>query len=270
ALRLRAAELGDKRLGCRIGLRVQLALEQRNEVFVPLERFGLASRGGERLQEQPMRVLTQTVDRNGPARRFECLFVVSGLKLLLPERYHGVHRQRFDSLAFNLQPLAPGVFPDVHVGQQTAVVKPVGLGEGRPAALTNQTLQPSPVASDQAGCQRDRFPDANERIRPQSMAQSEQRLAQVLARLDLEMRAPKQSYELVPRLRRRLGQSKVREQAGELLARQIDRSIRPGQRKGAQQGQSESRRPQGIHSRPAPFKALSASIYIFHAIGTLE
>src|SRR5438552_3905230 len=34
-----AAKLGHERFGCRIGLSVQLALEQRNEVLVVLERF---------------------------------------------------------------------------------------------------------------------------------------------------------------------------------------------------------------------------------------
>src|SRR5260370_39458333 len=54
ARRLRSAKLGDERPGCRIGLRVQFALEQRNEGLVVLERFCLASSGGQRLYEQHM------------------------------------------------------------------------------------------------------------------------------------------------------------------------------------------------------------------------
>ena len=61
---LGAAELGDERPGCSIGLRVQLALEQCNEVFVMPECFGLASRGGQRLYDQPVGVLAQVVDRD--------------------------------------------------------------------------------------------------------------------------------------------------------------------------------------------------------------
>src|SRR5262249_39990757 len=52
--RLRAAKVGNERRGDRIGLCVQLALEQPNEVLIVLERFGLASRGGQSLDDQPM------------------------------------------------------------------------------------------------------------------------------------------------------------------------------------------------------------------------
>ena len=66
----RTAKLGDKQLGCRIGLRVQLALEQRDEILIVLERFGLAPCGGQPLYDQPMRVLAQIVDRQ---RTMGCL-----------------------------------------------------------------------------------------------------------------------------------------------------------------------------------------------------
>src|SRR5260370_32944585 len=61
ARRLRSAKLADERPGCRIGLRVQLAFEQRNKVLIVLERFGLASRGGQRLYDQPMGLVTQRI-----------------------------------------------------------------------------------------------------------------------------------------------------------------------------------------------------------------
>jgi hypothetical protein len=71
ARRLRIAKLGDEQLGCRIGPRVELALEQRNKIPIVLERFGLASRSDQRLYDQPMCVLAQIVDRQRTMRRFK-------------------------------------------------------------------------------------------------------------------------------------------------------------------------------------------------------
>ena len=89
ARRLCAAKLGDERLGCRIGLRVQLALEQRNEVLVVLERFGLASRGGQRLYDQPMGILAHVVERDGALAGLQSVFGAAGGQLLFAEPHHG-------------------------------------------------------------------------------------------------------------------------------------------------------------------------------------
>jgi hypothetical protein len=63
----------------------------------------------------------------------------------------------------------------------------------------------------------------------QHPAQPEQRLAQVLLGLGLEMRAPEQSCQPFARLRHGRSAGQVCQQARELLVRQINRSVWPGQ-----------------------------------------
>ena len=71
------------------GSRVQLALEQRNEVLVVLERFGLASCGGQRLYDQPMGVLAHVVESDGALAGLQSVFGAAGGQLLFAEPHHG-------------------------------------------------------------------------------------------------------------------------------------------------------------------------------------
>src|SRR5258708_6653879 len=73
----------------RIGLRVQLALEQHNEVLIVLERFGLASRGNQRLYDQAMGVLAHVVEHDGALAGFERAFGPTGGQFLFAEPDQG-------------------------------------------------------------------------------------------------------------------------------------------------------------------------------------
>ena len=120
ARRLRAAQLGDERLGCRIGLRVQLALEQRNEVLVVLERFGLASRGGQRLYDQPMGILAHVVERDGALAGLQSVLGAAGGQLLFAEPHQGAKGELQQPLALTRQPFAPALFADGNVVDELA------------------------------------------------------------------------------------------------------------------------------------------------------
>ena len=105
ARRLCAAQLRDERPGCRIGLGVQLVPEQRDEVFVVPERFGLASRGGERLHDQPMGVLAHVVERDGASAGLQSVFGTTGGEFQFAEPHHGT-KGEFSSRARHRQPFA--------------------------------------------------------------------------------------------------------------------------------------------------------------------
>ena len=64
-------------------------LEQHNEVLVVLERFGLASRGGQRLYDQPMGVLAHVVERDGAPAGLQRVLGAAGDELLLAEPHQG-------------------------------------------------------------------------------------------------------------------------------------------------------------------------------------
>ena len=76
-------------MGRGIGLCVQLVLKQCNEVLVVLERLGFASRGGQRLHDQPMGVLAHVVERNGAPAGLQGMSGAAGRQLLLSEPHHG-------------------------------------------------------------------------------------------------------------------------------------------------------------------------------------
>ena len=54
-----------------------------------LERFGLASRGGQRLYDQPMGVLAHVVERDGALAGLQSVFGATGGQLLFAEPHHG-------------------------------------------------------------------------------------------------------------------------------------------------------------------------------------
>jgi len=54
-----------------------------------LERFGLASRGGQRLYDHPMGVLAHVVERDGALAGLETVFGAAGSQLLFAEPHHG-------------------------------------------------------------------------------------------------------------------------------------------------------------------------------------
>jgi hypothetical protein len=114
---VRFAQLGGDRPCARIWLHRQLALQQRSEVVIVLERVGSASAGSQRPHDQAMRVLAQAADGYSPVGGTECGLVVASPKLLLAELHHGIERQAFQTLAFGSEPFGPGLLRDLNVGQ---------------------------------------------------------------------------------------------------------------------------------------------------------
>ncbi|NYG44699.1 hypothetical protein GGD67_002147 [Bradyrhizobium sp. IAR9] len=145
------AEVRDERLGDRIGLRVQLALEQRDEILIALERLGLASIGGERLDDQPMRILAQGIHGNGPVGRPERGFRMSGLQRVLAVPDHGIDGQAVQPLPFPVAPFRPCVFFYIQIRQQRIAVEIGGRGQRRAAALDDQGLEADRIAIDHPG-----------------------------------------------------------------------------------------------------------------------
>ena len=241
ARRLCAAQLGDERPGCRIGLGVQLAPEQRNEVFVVPERFGIASRGGERLYDQPMRVLTHVVERNGAPAGLQSVFGTTGGEFQFAEAHHGAKGEFEQPPAFTSQPFAKALFADRDVVDQPAAVEIDCRTQRLTAALTDQCLEPADIASDDCGIERHHLAVTLERILAEHFAQPEQGLTQVLLGLRVEVGAPQQARQPLTRLRlgRRTGQ--IGQQARELFARQADNPIRSGQLEGSEQRKTKSR-----------------------------
>ncbi|MCP1746650.1 hypothetical protein ABIF65_008743 [Bradyrhizobium japonicum] len=146
-----AAELRDERLGDRIGLRVQLALEQRDEILIALERLSPASGGGERLDDQPMRVLAQAIHRNGPVGIPERGFRMSGLQRVPAVSDHGIDRHAVQPLPLLVAPFRPCVFFDIQIRQQRIAIEIGGRGQRRAAALDDQRLEADHIAIDHAG-----------------------------------------------------------------------------------------------------------------------
>ncbi len=195
------AKPGDERPGHRVGRRVQLALEQCDEVLIVLERFGLAPRGGQRLHDHPMRVLTQGIQRDGAVGDLE-----RGLRRLPSARLrgvpgHGVERQAFQPPSLRAEPIRPGLLCDRHVGQQRPLVEVGGRGERRPASFAAQRLEPGHVALDHTGREPHFVAIAHRGHRgPVRGATGTGGLAQVLLGLGLEMGAPQQGRQLLSRL----------------------------------------------------------------------
>jgi len=223
------AKPGDERPGHRVRFRVQLTLEEYDEVLIVLERFGLASHGGQRLHDHPMRVLTQGIQRDGAMGDLE-----RGLRACRVQRLpgvpdHGVERQAFQPPSLCTEPIRPGLLCDIHVGQQRPLVEVSGRGERSTASFAAQRLEPGHIAIDHTGCEPHFVAIAHEGIVAQCPAQPEQCLAQVLLGLGLEMRAPKQGRQLLSRLWHGGSAGQICQQAGKLLVGQLDGSFRPGQ-----------------------------------------
>ena len=83
-----------------------------------LERFGLASRGGERLYDQPMGVLAHGVERDGAPAGVQCVFGTTGGQLLFAESHHRANGEFEQPLALTGQPFVPALFADRNVVDQ--------------------------------------------------------------------------------------------------------------------------------------------------------
>ena len=249
ARRLCAAKLGDERPGCRIGLRVQLALEQRNEVLVVLERFGLASRGGQRLYDQPMGVLAHVVEREARWPAFRACSARPAASSCSPSR---TRAPRASSSSLSRSPVShsfQALFADGNVVDQPAPVE-IGCRTQRiAAALTDQGLEPADIASDGRRIERYDLAVALESVLAEHLAQPGEGLAQVLLGLRVEVGAPQQGRQPLTRLRlgRRAGQ--IGQQARKLLARQVDNAIRSGQLEASQQRKTKPWGRRAVHWR---------------------
>ena len=111
-----------------------------------LERFGLASRGGQRLHDQPMGILAHVVERDGALAGLQSMFGAAGGQLLLAEPHHGAKGEFEQPLAFAGEPFAPALFADGNVVDQPAPVE-IGCRTQRiTAALADQGLEPADIA----------------------------------------------------------------------------------------------------------------------------
>src|SRR5262249_42750534 len=124
----------------------ELAPEQRNEVLVVLERFGLASRGGKRANDQPMGVLAHTVERDGALAGSQGMLGASGSQLLFAEPHHGAKGKLGEPLALGRPPFAPALLADRNVVDEGTAVE-VGCRTQRvAAALPHQGYESADVA----------------------------------------------------------------------------------------------------------------------------
>jgi hypothetical protein len=192
-----------------------------------LERFGLASRGSQRLYDQPMRIFTQRIHRDCPIGGLERGLRVARLQRLLGVPDHGIERQAFQPPSLRAEPIRPGFLCDIHVCQQWIAVEVGGGGERRAASVAAQRLESRHVAIDRTGREPDIVAVAHEGMVAQCPAQPEQGLAQVLLGLGVEMRAPEQGRELLARLRLGCGAGQVCQQRRKLLVGQLDGSLGP-------------------------------------------
>ena len=169
-------------------------------------------------------------------------------KLLLAELHHGIERQPFQPLPLAAEPFGPGFLGDVHIGEKTVLVE-VDRPRRAKSRLPSRISASNRAASQSidAGRKRDFLAIADQDILAQHPAQPEQGLAQVLPGLGLEMRAPEQRCQLLARLRLGRGAGQVCQQAGELLAGQVDGPVRPGQLEAAQQRKPEFRERYVVH-----------------------
>src|SRR5262249_14519353 len=115
-----AAKLGSERPRRRIGLGVELAFEQRDEVLVVLERLGLASSGGERTDDGARGVLAHVVERKGALAGFRGVLRTAGGQLMLAEPHHGAEGKLREPLALGGQPFAPALLGDRNVVDEGA------------------------------------------------------------------------------------------------------------------------------------------------------
>lgn len=146
-----AAKLRDERLGNRVGLGIQLALEQRDEILIAFQCFGLASDGVERLDDQSVSVFTQGIHSDGPVGIPERGFRMSGLQRVLAVPDHGIDREAIQPLPLLVAPFRPRVFFDVQIRQQRIAVEIGGRGQRRAVALDDQRLEADRIAIDHAG-----------------------------------------------------------------------------------------------------------------------
>src|SRR5262245_11325280 len=201
------------------------------------ERIGPTPACDQRSHHKPMRILPNVTYAYRPLGSSERSFTMADLKLLLAQLDHGIQCQALEPLPLDVQPSTPALFRDRDVGQQTVPVEADRRIESIPTAVAEQRLEPRHVRRDCARSKRYCFAIGDQRPLAEDTAQSREGLAQILSRLGLEMRAPQQGHELVAALwfRGRTGQKG--QYAGQLLAGQIDRAVRPGQFKAAEQRQ---------------------------------
>src|ERR1700731_1435870 len=166
-----------------------------------------------------MGVLTHVVERDGTLSGPQSAFGAAGGQLLFTEVHYGAKGELQYSLALTREPFVPALFGDNHVVDQPVPVE-IGCRTQRIAtALTDQDLEAADIALDDRRIERYDLAVALQSVLAEYLAQPEERLAQVLFGLRVEMRAPQQSRQLLTWLRpgRRAGQ--IGQQARQLLAR---------------------------------------------------
>ncbi len=138
-----------------------------------LERFGLASGGGQRLYDQPMGVLAHVVERDGAMAGPQSVCSAAGDQLLLAEPHHGAKGELQQPLTLTNQPFAPALFADSNVVDEPALVEIGGRSKRSPAAFPDQGVEPGRIAIDRTRGELDCLALTDEGILAQRPAQPE-------------------------------------------------------------------------------------------------
>ena len=200
-----------------------------------------------------MRVFAQVVDRNCPASGCKRQIVHPRFALELAQPDHGIESKTFQPPLLPSDPFGPGRLRHGQIGKEWAFVEIGNGGEQIAATLRIRASSRATSQSMAPGARDTSSSSLVKHVLAQRSAQPEQGLAEVLPCLRIEMRAPKQGCQLLSRLRLGGGAGQVREQAGELLAGQLDASGLARQLEAAQQ-----RKP--AISRGTPFFMLAHQI----------
>ena len=169
---------------------------------------------------------------------------------------------------WTLEPFGPGLFRDRDVGQQTVPVEADRCIQGIPAALREQRLEPRHVARDRARPQARLSSPLLIRASSPRTRRSRSRAWRRFCRAWASKCEPHSRVMSLSRLcglRRRAGQEG--EQAGQLLAGQIDGPVRPGQLEAAEQRKLKCGRWHSVQTRqPALTRSHCATFCNFHCL----
>jgi hypothetical protein len=147
-----------------------------------------------------MGILAQVAERDCLAGGCQCSIGACRLQLEVAQPDQGVEGEAFQALPLAVEPIDPSLLRDTDVVEEAALVEPDSLGERGAIAFADQRLELDHIAVDCTSSKANLVAVTDKSILAQHLPQPEQGLAQVLPRLGLEMRAPQQGCELLPRL----------------------------------------------------------------------
>ena len=126
---LSAADLGKEGLGCRVGLRRQLALQEAGQVLVALDGLGLAPGRRQCPHDQAVSVLAHVVECYRPLGGGERLLATARCQLLLAEADQRAERQAFEPLPPRWPASPPRPLADGDVRQKPVAVEVCGRAQ---------------------------------------------------------------------------------------------------------------------------------------------